>query len=227
MKHTLILILAALLMGMGFIGCSDKKTETPPTPKEEKDTVAIMIMQMQRSSRLYSTEAKIRKIIVAEDTKHAKGSFMKHSFDVALPGTARKIAIPIDATVKAYIDMSKINKNSIRRDGKKIEVILPDPEIELTSTKIDNKSIRRHVSFFRSDYTDSELTQLQQRGRNAIINDIKHLDIIRRAQASASRTIIPIVAQMGYKEEDVTITFRRDLTNGSLITILKEHYENN
>ena len=44
-------------------------------------------------------------------------------------GSNRKVAIPMDATLKAYVDFSGFSAKNVNRQGDKIEIILPDPKV--------------------------------------------------------------------------------------------------
>lgn len=188
--------------------CSGKaeKEETVATI----DTVPMMVMQIRKCSRLYTAECHLHKIVTHDDVKTMKGSFMNHDFDVKLPFGARKVAIPMDATVKAYIDFDGFSERNIRRKGRKIEIILPDPQLALTSTRIDHKGVRTYVATLRSNFTDEELSRFEQQGREAIIDDIPQLGILEQARVSATRILVPMLTQMGYEESDITITFRKE-----------------
>ena len=51
----------------------------------------------------------------------------------------------MEATLKAYVDFGKFGEDNVRRRGDRIEITLPDPQVELTGTRIDNKGIKRYV----------------------------------------------------------------------------------
>ena len=69
---------------------------------------------------------------------------------------------PLDAVVKAYIDFSDFNEENVKKEGNgKITIILPDPRIVLTSTKIDHKGMKEFVPFMRHNFTDAELNKLR------------------------------------------------------------------
>ena len=190
-----------------FSACSQKQ------PTEEKanviDTIPVMVMQIQKCSRLYTAEAHVHKIITHDDQLNLKGSFMKKDFNIHIPGSNRKVAIPMDATIKAYVDFEGFSQKNVSRKGDKIEIILPDPKLVLTSSKIDHKAVKQYVSLTRSNFTDAELTQLEQQGRLSIINDIPNIDLMEQAQLSAANTLIPMLKDMGFKEENITISFRK------------------
>ena len=193
-----------------FSACSQKQ------PTEEKanviDTIPVMVMQIQKCSRLYTAEAHVHKIITHDDQLNLKGSFMKKDFNIHIPGSNRKVAIPMDATIKAYVDFEGFSQKNVSRKGDKIEIILPDPKLVLTSSKIDHKAVKQYVSLTRSNFTDAELTKLEQQGRQSIINDISNIDLMEQAQFSAANTLIPMLIDMGFKEENIKISFRKKFT---------------
>jgi len=203
MKRLLIPLLCLLAM---MVSCSES---TSKGDIRELDTIPTMVMQIQKCSRLYTTEYHLHKIITHGDTKTLSGSVLSQNFDIDIPIGERKIAIPLNATVKAYIDFSNFSEKNIRRRDGKLEVILPDPRIVITSTKIDHDDIKQYVALLRGNFTDEELSNYERQGRKAIMKDLPKLGIVRNARQSAARTLIPLFAQMGYNEEDVTITFRK------------------
>ena len=208
MKKLLNIILSAMILV--FSACSQKQ------PTEEKanviDTIPVMVMQIQKCSRLYTAEAHVHKIITHDDQLNLKGSFMKKDFNIHIPGSNRKVAIPMDATIKAYVNFEGFSQKNVSRKGDKIEIILPDPKLVLTSSKIDHKAVKQYVSLTRSNFTDAELTKLEQQGRQSIINDIPNIDLMEQAQFSAANTLIPMLIDMGFKEENIKISFRKKFT---------------
>ncbi len=199
-----------LLLAAAFVSCSEQAP-----PKEEKtviDTIPMMVMQIQKCSRLYTSEMKVHKIITHSDQLKLKGSILAKTFNIQLPVGDRKVAIPMDATLKAYVDFANFSERNIRRNGRKIEIILPDPQVTLTSSKIDHENVMKSVSIFRSNFTDAEMTNYERQGRAAIINSIPELGIIENAKHSAATTIIPMVRQMGFEEKDITVSFRKDFS---------------
>jgi hypothetical protein len=82
--------------------------------------------------------------------------------------------------------------------------------VELTSSKVDQHQIRSFVGLIRGGFTDAEMTRYEQQGREAIIQSIPRLGIVEMARESAARTLVPMLQQMGYREEDVTVAFRHE-----------------
>lgn len=199
------------------LSCSKGK----PTSEAEKiDTIPMMVMQIQKCSRLYATEYHVHKIITHDDQLKLKGSFLKHDYDINLPLGKRKIAIPVDATIKAYVDFGGFTAENVRKKGKKIEIILPDPRVSVTATRINHNEIRQYVAMTRRNFTDAELSAYESLGRKAIIDDIPNMDIIERARLSAANVLVPIIEQMGYRQEDITITFSRPFTAKDIMKLI-------
>lgn len=205
LKHIIYICMLCSLLS----SCGEKKTSQE---KVSIDTIPMLVLQIQKCSRLYSTEVHVHKIITHDDTKTIKGSFLGKSINIELPMADRKVAIPMDVKLKAYVDFDSFSSDNIKKDGEKIEIILPDPKIVLTSSKINHKDIRQYVSMIRSDFTDEELSAYEKQGRQAVINDIPKMKIIDKARINTAKTLIPMIEQMGYAEKDITISFRKQFT---------------
>lgn len=205
-----LIVFAALAVA----GCSRK--QTPRQQPEYVDTIPMLVMQVQKCSRLYTAEYKMHKIITHDDEIRMKGKFLNQDYDVALPMGSRKIAIPIDATVKAYIDLSSFSEKNVRRIGNKIDVTLPDPRIEMTSSRINHGEIRKYVALTRQNFSDKEMAGYEQQGRQAIINDIPQTGIMEMAKESAARVMVPFFVGMGFNEKDITISFRKDFSDNEI-----------
>ncbi len=208
MKHkaTLIVMMAITLLA----SCNRNKTDETA---KQIDTIPEMVMHIQKCSRLYTAEYKFHKIITHQDKKTIKASLFKTDMSFDIPMSERKIAIPMDATIKAYIDFSNFSEKNITKYGNKIEVTLPDPRIIMTSSKINHEDIKKDVSLMRSNFSDEELLNYEKQGRDQIIKAIPQTDILERAKMNAANNIIPMIKLMGYDEKNITINFRKDFSN--------------
>lgn len=198
------LLIASLLLS----SCSSKKKTAPSAGSQ--DTLQTLIMQVQKCSRLYTVEYNIHKIVTHDDIVRMKGTFFQRHFNVKLPVGDRKIAIPMDATLKAYIDFSDFGSSNVSKSGSKINIVLPDPKVMLTNTKIDQQGVKEYVAVTRSHFSDAEMSDYEQQGRASIIQSIPQLDIINKARENATCILVPMLKSMGYDEKNVTITFRKD-----------------
>lgn len=204
---------------LGFASCSHKDTEQD-TPSV--DTIPMLVTHIQQCSRLYTVEAHVHKIITHDDDIKLQGSFLKTKFNFTVPGSTRKVAIPLDATIKAYIDFNGFSEKNVRHHGEQIEIILPDPKVTLTASKIDHEDIKQHVSLIRSDFSDKELSQYEQEGRKAILHDIPNMQLMETARESAAHILIPMLVDMGFKEENIKVSFRKKFTFSDIESLLEK-----
>ena len=227
MRKVIGVILAVLVIVGGLYFCGDWRVQSDDDAKQEAaiaqgiDTVPMLIIQVQKCSKLYTAEYRVHKIVTHDDALRLKGSLLKKQFDIKLPMADRKIAIPIDAKLKAYIDFSDFSEKNIERDGKKITIVLPDPQVSMTSSKIDQKNVRQYVALTRSDFSDAELADYQQQGRKAIIESIPKMGILESAQRNAAKVLVPMLKELGYAEEDITIAFRKQYGPKDMFSILR------
>lgn len=216
MRKTIVACLAA---GLLCAACHRQQTEVKEAAPQV-DTIPVMVMNIQKCSRLYTSEYQVHKIITHDDQMQLKGSFMKKEFSIDLPLGERRVAIPMNATLKAYVDFSHFSEANIKRDGDHITITLPDPSIVLTSTKITHKDVRQYVPLTRRNFTDAELANYEQQGRQSVIEAIPEMGIIENARKSAASTIIPFIVSMGFEEQNITVTFRKEFSMGDIRQLL-------
>ncbi len=200
------LILAIILFSL--CGCHQQQEEE--IVAVPADTLPSLITHIRQCSRIYTTEYKIHKIVTHDDVIRLKGTFLAQDFNFKMPLGDRKIAIPMDATLKAYIDMSDFSERNVEKTDGKMIITLPDPQVVMTSSKIDQKNIKEYVGLVRSHFTDAEMTNYERQGRAAIIESIPQLNILHTAQENAARVLVPIIRQLGYQEQDIIIQFRKE-----------------
>ncbi len=208
-------IFAILLLLSTFGACGSDEEGTKVV--DQRDTLPVLVMQIQQCARLYTTEYHIHKVVTHEDVLRLKGNLLQQAFDIPLPLGERKIAIPMDAKLKAYIDFSTFSEQNVERVGKTITILLPDPKIVMTSSKIDQNGIREYVSITRSHFTDKELTDYEQQGRKAILDQLPLKDMVEKSRQDAARVLIPMLTEMGYDEENIVIAFRKNMDIRQLI----------
>ena len=222
---TTILILVLVAGGLWFCSDwqlqSDSKAEAEPEVAQGIDTVPMLITQIQQCAKLYTTEYRVHKIVTHEDALRLKGSLLQKDFNIKMPLGDRKIAIPMDAKLKAYIDFSEFSERNIERRGEHITIVLPDPKVTMTSSKVDQKHIRQYVALTRANFSDAELANYQEQGRAAIIADIPKMGILEKAQQNAAKVLVPMLTELGYKEANITIAFRKQYEADDMLKLLK------
>lgn len=215
MKKFFIYLLAAALIVIGILMCQGTIVqESSGDGRQESvyssiDTLPMLITQIQKCSKLYTAEYRVHKIVTHDDVLRLKGSVLSRQFNIKLPLGDRKIAIPIDAKLKAWIDFSQFSERNIERRGNHITIILPDPQVTMTSSKIDQKNVRQYIALARANFSDAEMSAYQQQGRAAIIESIPSLGILETAQANAAKVLVPMLTAMGFDEQNVTVAFRK------------------
>ena len=200
LSHLTLLLLAIFLSGSCKRGGSDGGGASI-------DTIPMMVQQIKECSRLYTAEYKVHKIITHSDTSKISATVLGQKLNLNLPGGRRKVAIPIDAVLKAYIDFSNFSEDNVRSEGGKIYIDLPNPHVVITSSKIDHEGIKKYVSIIRSDFSDEELALYEKQGRQDIINDIPNLGILNTARRSAASQLLPLISMLGIPQENIVITF--------------------
>lgn len=220
----LLIIGVALAVVLGLLFCNGqirKETDGEATAAKSIDSVPMLIMQVQKCARLYTAEYHVHKIVTHDDVLRLKGSILQRSFNIKLPLGDRKIAIPMDAKLKAYIDFGQFSGKNVERSGDRITIVLPDPQVVMTSSKIDQKNVKQYVGLTRAHFSDAEMSDYEQQGRAAIIASVPELGILETAQANAAKVLVPMLTEMGFKEENVTIAFRKHYGQTDLPAIIK------
>ena len=161
----------------------------------------------------------MRKIITHDDAVKLSGTVLGKELSVNIPAGKRKVAIPLYATIKASIDLSKLTEADILRHEDRVEVLLPQPDIVITETHIDHDGIKQYVALTRSRFSDEELLAYERQGRDMIERDIPRMNITAMAQESAARQLIPIIQSLGFTESNITISF---IDNGRSDKILRK-----
>lgn len=213
-------LVIAILGSIFFIRCNSSAEQQEKPDIQQLDTIPMMVTQIQKCSRLNTAEVIVHKIITHDDQMKLSGKFLGKEISINLPAGKRKVAIPMYATIKASIDLSKVTSDDIIRHGDKIEIVLPRPVTTITETHIDHDGMKQFVAITRSNFSDEELQSYERQGREAIEKSIPDLGIEAMARESAARQLIPIIQMVGYNESDITITFRE---NGKNNTILREN----
>ena len=209
MNRILFIIMIAMLTS-----CTKQEVGQPEDEKvDERVSIAT---EISRQSRLYTSEYVVHKIVTHNDLKQLRGSFLGMQFKQELPLGERKIAIPIDVVLQAYIDFSLIRDEDVVKEGDALHITLPDPRIVVTSSKVDNEGIRTHVSWLRSDFRDEELTDFAQQGVASVLRTVPQMGIIESARQNAASLLIPLLTDMGYTQERIVVTFRKEFTERDL-----------
>ena len=198
-RYGWIAILLALLME----GCFFSKS----SEEMGKDVV----LSVSNCSRLYTVQYNVHKVLTHQDFSKIEGSVFFEKISIPIPGE-RKIVLPMDATIKAYIDFSDFSEENVSVMGDKITITLPTPKIEMTSSKIDYANEKQFLSWNRSSFSEQEKESLLKIGRAKVLEGMKDTDIIDRSQLGAYNALLPLVTAAGFKRENVVIRFSDEVT---------------
>ena len=203
------------------VACSEEKKQASnvaPAPAPTRtDTTFLLANRIARCARLATTEYNLHKIVTFDDKIIVSGSLFSRAFKKELPVGERKIAIPMDVTLRGYVDFSEFGTGNIKRSGNKIAITLPDPVITVSSSKIDHNGIKKVVDPLRSEFKAKEIDNYVSQGVDSIEKHIPELGIIESARISAARTLVPIIKEMGYEEQNITINFRPAVNDRSIL----------
>ena len=111
-------VFLSCLLLIFLAGCGKKPAQTGR--KAEADTLTVLATRISACSRLYTSQYDLRKILIFTDTTTLNGNFLNQHVKVNLPFGGRRIAIPVTATAKAYIDLGKLKKSDISRRGDRL-----------------------------------------------------------------------------------------------------------
>ena len=206
-----------------FGGCSKSK-QTSTSPQSSDTTTAVdsmrqLVMTVRGSARLYVTEMQIHKLVTHTDEPVLKGKVLGMPVNVPTRIGKRRVLIPIDVTLKAYINFEEFSEANVERTDSSLIITLPDPHVIVSASKVDNQGTRQFVDLARSRYTDAEIVNFAKQGEDSIVSHMSQFGIEEEAQRSAARQLLPILLRMGYKEQQVTVRFRKTFTDNDFYII--------
>lgn len=186
------------------------------------DTTAQVVLEVSRSARLYTSEFIIHKIVTHSDNPVVEGNVLGVPVKMKAAIGNRKMAIPIDVTLKAYIDFADFDEKNVTRTDSTITVTLPDPVIMASASKVDHKAMRQYVDGMRSRYSDAEIAEYARQGADSVISHADKFGIVAQAERSAAATLIPMLQRMGYKEHQISVRFRKKFTENELFRMTQK-----
>lgn len=178
-----------------------------------------LVMTVRGSARLYVTEMRIHKLVTHTDEPVLKGKVLGMPVNVPTRIGKRRVLIPIDVTLKAYINFEEFSEANVERTDSSLIITLPDPHVIVSASKVDNQGTRQFVDLARSRYTDAEIVNFVKQGEDSIVSHMSQYGIEEEAQRSAARQLLPILLRMGYKEQQVMVRFRKTFTDNDFYII--------
>lgn len=215
MKTTFYFVIVLCLSLLS--ACRGKETKAEAV---RVDTLSL-VMQVKECARLYTAEYEVHKLVLKDDPLRVKGNLFQRTFDVKVPIGERKVMIPLDVTLKAYIDFTGFGEKNVLRSGDRIVVTLPDPRVVVTSSRINHDEVKQFVSLTRSDYTSAELADFTRQGEDEILASVPQLGILEMARENAAHVLVPMLTRLGYDERNIVVSFRKDFTAADMPLLLE------
>ena len=178
-----------------------------------------MVASVSKCARLYTVQYNVRKVLTHQDFSEVELKLFWEKISIPIPGE-RKIILPMDATVKAYIDFADFSSKDVSVVGDKITITLPSPKIEMTSSKIDYENEKQFLSWNRFKFSEPERESLLRKGREKVLDDMKGTDILERSQVGAYNALLPLVMAAGFDRENITIRFSDDVSEKSVKALM-------
>ncbi len=162
--------------------------------------------EISRLPMIYTIEATAE--VIVEDTDDASVlSFLGN----------RNIIIPVRANIKVGINLPQVDDVTI--EGDKVYFTLPDPIIEIESTKILYHQIINDVTGLRDKFTSGEEAEISRVGRNKIKANLSKFDLIAPAQERAELFLMGVANKLGYT---ACFKARPSYTEKDLVKFVKE-----
>ena len=229
MRSLLLSIVTTVLLLAGIVpytaSCSRCGNGTDSVRSEQAirtDTVARIVMEVNKQARLYTTEAVIHKLVTYSDAPSLEGQIVGIPVKVPTRVGDRKIAIPIDVTLKAYIDFAQFDSRNVEcRDGK-IVITLPYPCLVATASKIDHQGTRQYIGPLRSRFSDAEKAALAKQGMDSILNHTAQYGLTEQARQDATTLLVPLLERMGFDKQHIVIRFRKDFSDKDLLPLIQK-----
>ncbi len=166
---------------------------------------------VQQQSRLYTTACHVRKIVLYSDDTRMGGKLL----DIPLPGT-RKVAIPIDVTLKAYVDFADFSEQNVTVADSICIITLPDPKVVVTASRVDHRQTRQYISMTRSKFSEEEISRLTAQGEDSIVDHIGNYGIIAQSREDCARVLVPMIQRMGFEARNIIVRYRKEYSEDEI-----------
>ena len=161
---------------------------------DKSDAKMQQVLGLQNMSDLATAEYVVTKLIKANDNK----TWYKIG--------DRKILMSCKATLVAGIDMSKLSKENINMDDKKISLTLPHAKLLYINIKPEDiKTEYQDISVFREKFSSQERNELAAQAEDQIRKSADSLGIFTTAETNATIFINNFLKREGFQH--ITIAF--------------------
>ncbi len=180
--------------------------------QSEQVTTEDLLAQIRSLDRFYATEYRAHKVVTIDDLKELQKGVFGRYFSQFFSWGDRNIAIPFDVSLQTYIDFQYLDTHNLEVDGRHLRIILPDPHLVANTIDVDKKGIRQQVGFFRSNFSEREMTEFIQQGTACVIASAPQMGIFQQSRKNAAAVLVPLLVGCGYEEENIEVSFRKEYT---------------
>lgn len=173
--------------------------------KKEDQRKVLVINKIQGCSRLASVEYVIKKIIMAKKTKRFLG--LKLDKPASFMAETR-------ASIKAGIDLSKLEQKNIKIEGSGISILLPAVEIVSFDYSSQNCRIidKYTVNSIISRLTLKEKDELYRKGEMYIWDNLHSFGIIKAAETNLKTMLTRLLSSLNFTSIDIRIEENKELS---------------
>ena len=159
------------LLALLLFACSGNENPSVDSQTNKIDTIGVLWERVHHCSKLEVAEYTVLKTVSFDDDSQLK----IFGYSTPLPGEKR-LMVPIEVKMKIIVDLNFISTNDISVNDSTIDITLPSPTLEITSTKIDHDKSREYVSWFISNFTEQEREYVIKHGIEEVKKSTSYID---------------------------------------------------
>jgi hypothetical protein len=111
------------------------------------------------------------------------------------------------ATLRAGIDLSKLDASSVKVDGDEVSVTLPRATLMSVNLRPEDIKVEyQEVGLLRSEFSAGERDELMARGEAQIRAGVPELGILNTAESNAGLFVGNFLRQLGYKKVNLNFS---------------------
>ncbi|MCF0198621.1 MAG: DUF4230 domain-containing protein [Bacteroidaceae bacterium] len=207
-----------LVTFLALMGCTDRQQDSTPATADSTQWTETVAQWQQ----LEAAEYHIHKLVTQSDPDIFRSSLFGHRWSRRFSVGDRKVAVPIDVTMKVVFDFSSFGAENVRLQGQRLFVTLPDPRLVVTYFHMDERGVQQTVSWMRSDFSQRELQELALRGAESIVASAPERGLLASARSTATSLLLPLLVGQGYRERDISVQYRKPFTTDDIPSLYDE-----
>jgi hypothetical protein len=216
---TLLFLLYYLMPPKPFFRWPFKKQKSK---NNEREIRSILLKQLQTLNELHTALGTIQVLVTGEDTTTSFGIMKK----------SNKILYVAFAKVRAGVDLSKLDENSIQTVNGQLKIRIPEAELFDVFLDLDKSFVHDAKSYRLTPASLAFYEETQCKALEAVRREAYASGVLQLAQEQAEATIEQLVELMpGFRQQDVAVawpkfqpskTVKNDqaISNAEAVTVL-------